>query len=257
SDAGASPVMTSVTVTNGTVNVTAPGSITAVGNGTAVVTLTGPQAGVNQALATLTFTGTLNYNGPANLQIVTNDQGNTGAGGPLTDTDNLPLTVAPVNDVPTFSLIAVPNQNVNEDSGPQAPGSVIPASSPGPVNEAGQTIDFIVTNNNNALFGVQPAIAPNGNLTYTPGLNANGVATITVAIHDNGGTANGGVDTSPTQTFTITVNPLNDAPVGTPNTVTTVESTPRAFLVGDFGFTDPTDTPPNAFSRVQLTTLPA
>ena len=33
------------------------------------------------------------------------------------------------------------------------------------------------------------------------------------ASHDNGGTANGGVDTSArSQTFTITVNPVNDAP---------------------------------------------
>ena len=31
-------------------------------------------------------------------------------------------------------------------------------------------------------------------------------------LHDNGGTANGGVDTSATQTFTITVTAVNDAP---------------------------------------------
>ena len=31
-------------------------------------------------------------------------------------------------------------------------------------------------------------------------------------LHDNGGTANGGVDTSAPQTFTITVTPVNDAP---------------------------------------------
>ena len=31
-------------------------------------------------------------------------------------------------------------------------------------------------------------------------------------LHDNGGTANGGVDTSAPQTFTITVTAVNDAP---------------------------------------------
>ncbi len=31
-------------------------------------------------------------------------------------------------------------------------------------------------------------------------------------LHDNGGTANGGVDTSAAQTFTITVTAVNDAP---------------------------------------------
>jgi hypothetical protein len=34
-----------------------------------------------------------------------------------------------------------------------------------------------------------------------------------VQLHDNGGTTNGGVDTSAPQTFTITVTPVNDAPV--------------------------------------------
>src|SRR5258706_395907 len=37
-------------------------------------------------------------------------------------------------------------------------------------------------------------------------------ATVAVAAHDDGGTANGGVDTSASQTFTITVVAVNDAP---------------------------------------------
>jgi len=35
---------------------------------------------------------------------------------------------------------------------------------------------------------------------------------VTVRAHDNGGTANGGVDTSAGQTFTVTVTGVNDAP---------------------------------------------
>ena len=42
--------------------------------------------------------------------------------------------------------------------------------------------------------------------------NANGLATVTVILKDDGGTANGGSDTFTTQTFTITVNAVNDAP---------------------------------------------
>ncbi len=42
-------------------------------------------------------------------------------------------------------------------------------------------------------------------MTYTPAANILGRATVTVRIHDNGGTANGGVDTSAAQTFTIEV----------------------------------------------------
>ena len=63
-----------------------------------------------------------------------------------------------------------------------------------------------------ALFSAGPAVAADGTLTYTPAANANGTATITLTLSDNGGTANGGVDTSAPQTFTITVTPVNDAP---------------------------------------------
>ena len=70
-----------------------------------------------------------------------------------------------------------------------------------------------------------PTIDASGNLTYTLAANANGSATVTVQVHDDGGTANGGVDTSGAQTFVITAGPVNDAPAGTDNTLTTLEDT--------------------------------
>jgi hypothetical protein len=66
----------------------------------------------------------------------------------------------------------------------------------GPPDESGQTLTFSTTNNNNALFSAQPSVAADGTLTYTPAPNANGSATVTVRLSDNGGTANGGVDHS-------------------------------------------------------------
>ena len=62
-------------------------------------------------------------------------------------------------------------------------------SAPGRPTRPGRSLDFIVSNNNNALFSAQPAVAPNGTLTYTPAANASGSATVTVQIHDNGGSA--------------------------------------------------------------------
>ena len=75
-------------------------------------------------------------------------------------------------------------------------------------------LTFAITNNTNAaLFSAGPAVSgTTGDLTYTPAANANGTATITLRLTDDGGTANGGVDTSPPQTFTIIVTPVNDAP---------------------------------------------
>src|SRR5437867_10767142 len=120
------------------------------------------------------------------------------------------ITVNPVNDIPSFTKGA--DQTVNEDSGAHTALGWATNLSKGTANESGQTLDFIVSNNNNGLFSSQPAISSTGTLTYTPATDANGVATITVQIHDNGGTANGGVDTSAPQTFMITVNPVNDVP---------------------------------------------
>ena len=69
-----------------------------------------------------------------------------------------------------------------------------------------------MTTDNDALFGTLPAIDSNGTLTYTPAADANGSATVTVKLKDDGGTANGGVDTSDPQTFTIAVTAVNDVP---------------------------------------------
>src|SRR5205823_2180651 len=50
-----------------------------------------------------------------------------------------------------------------------------------------------------------------GSLTYTPLANANGAATITVTVTDDGGTANSGVDTT-VRTFVVTVQSGNLPP---------------------------------------------
>src|SRR4029453_14015376 len=52
----------------------------------------------------------------------------------------------------------------------------------------------------------KPAIDPvTGNLTFKLAPTASGSATVTVSLKDSGGTANSGVDTSPTQQFQISV----------------------------------------------------
>ena len=67
-----------------------------VGDGTADTTMTfdGTVAEVNAALNGVSFNPTTSFSGAASLQIVTSDQGNTGSGGTLTDTDTVAITVA-------------------------------------------------------------------------------------------------------------------------------------------------------------------
>ena len=115
----------------------------------------------------------------------------------------LAITVFAVNDAPSFSLGE--DQRVSENSGAQiVPGwaSDIVA---GPANESGQTLTFIVDNNNSSLFAEQPSISDDGTLRFTPALDAAGMAEVSVRLVDDGGSENGGSDTSSTQTFRIDV----------------------------------------------------
>ena len=159
----------------------------------------------------MTYTPAANASGAATVTVQLHDNGGTTGGGADTSApQTFAVTVTAVNDVPSFTKGA--DRTVNEDGGAQSIAGWVTAISAGPVDEAGQALDFIVSNNNTALFSVQPAVAANGTLTYTPAANATGAATVTVQLHDNGGTTGGGTDTSAAQTFTITVTAVNDVP---------------------------------------------
>src|SRR5262249_25359709 len=69
----------------------------------------------NAALNGLIYSPTLNYNGAATVQINTNDLGNVGSGGALSDTDTVNITVNAVNDAPVLSG-ANNLSNINEDN---------------------------------------------------------------------------------------------------------------------------------------------
>lgn len=163
------------------------------------------------ATGTLTYTPAADANGAATITINLKDNGGTANGGlDTSSSQSFTITVNAVNDAPSFTKGA--NQTVNEDAAAQAVTGWATAISPGPANESAQTVTFTVTNDNNALFSVQPAISASGTLTYTPASNANGTANLTVTLKDNGGTTNGGLDTSAAQNFTITITSVNDAP---------------------------------------------
>ena len=97
-----------------------------------------------------------------------------------------------------------------EDSGAQSVqwATGIGAGAP---DESSQTVTLSTANDNPSLFSAQPTVSQTGVLTYTPAPDANGSAHVTVHAHDDGGHG----ERRPRhhhQTFTITVNPVNDAP---------------------------------------------
>ena len=161
---------------------------------------------------TITAYPSLDFNGIASFDYTIQDDGTiVGEPDPKTASGIVTITVTPVNDPPSFTKGT--DQTVLEDCGLQTVTEWATPMSAGPADESSQTLIFLVSNDNNSLFSAQPAVAANGNLTYTPAANGNGTITVTVSLHDSGGTANGGVDTSAPQTFTITVTPVNDPPV--------------------------------------------
>jgi len=154
--------------------------------------------------ANIDFSPTANFNGAAGFDYTIQDNGTTGGNpDPKMATGHVSFNITAVNDAPSFTKGQ--DQTVIQNAGAQTVNNWATNISVGPANEAGQTLAFIVTNNNNALFASQPAISPTGTLTFTPAVNATGSAVVSAKLMDNGGTANGGVDTSAAQTFNITV----------------------------------------------------
>ncbi|HEY0144233.1 MAG TPA: Ig-like domain-containing protein [Thermoanaerobaculia bacterium] len=162
------------------------------------------------AAGVLSFTPAANANGSALVTVILQDDGGTANGGSDSSASvTFTITIVAVNDEPSFTGSG--DVSILEDSGAYS-AQWIASVSAGPADENTQTVSYTVANDNNALFTVQPAISPNGVLTFTLASNAFGSATVSAVAHDNGGTANGGDDTTAAQSFVITVNAVNDAP---------------------------------------------
>ena len=114
-DAGAGTLTTTLSVTNGTLTVASAGGAAVAGSGTATVTLTGTLAQINATLAAagnVVYRGAHDFFGTDTLTITTNDGGNSGAGGALTDTDQVTINL-------NTHLIGTPN----DDSFTALPGN--------------------------------------------------------------------------------------------------------------------------------------
>jgi VCBS repeat-containing protein len=126
-------------------------------------------------------------------------------------TARVTIDVAPVNDSPRFRDGG--DQSVQQNSGPREIRRWATDITPGAANEANQTLRFEVTTDNPGLFapGGRPSVtresATEGTLRFEPARGQTGSATVTVVLKDNGGTANGGHDSSVPHTFRITVRP--------------------------------------------------
>jgi immune inhibitor A len=162
------------------------------------VTYTSPNA-----IGSLSFTPAANASGNASVTVVVHDNAGTASGGTDTTTRSFTVTVNPVNDAPSF--VGGPNKQAAQNAATQAFPGWATSICAGPPDESSQTLHFTVNNDKTYLFSAQPTVANDGTLAFAPNGKYRGTATARALLQDNGGIANGGTDTSPEWTFTITV----------------------------------------------------
>ncbi|MGL6265392.1 retention module-containing protein [Aeromonas jandaei] len=228
-DAGSSPIKITLSVEHGTLTLPTGSGVTVVGNGTGSLVLTGTLADLNALLSGgVTYQGNSDFYGNDALTMVTNDQGNTGSGGALSDTDVLPIEVQPVNDapinqLPTAPLVAQEDQPYtirglqvkDVDAGNSTievrlsvgHGTLTLAAGSGVTVTGSGTGSLVLSG---SLAAINALLA--GGVTYQGTQDFNGQDQLTMVTNDLGNTGSGGA-LSDTDVVPIEVLPVNDAPV--------------------------------------------
>ena len=157
----------------------------------------------------LSITGLTNQNtadDPVEITVQVIDD----AGG--LDSETFSLEIEPINDPPTFGFQTTNVQHPVGTSGLQGPmKNFLTNLVMGPTadeNNLQQILDIDVQVTGDNIFasigGSLPSIQASGTLTYILS-GQSGTANVAVTIQDDGGTTNGGIDTSATMMFDITV----------------------------------------------------
>jgi hypothetical protein len=189
-------------ITSGATNEVQTLTVTASSSNTGLIPTPTANYTSPNAAGSLTFTPVALGYGSATITVTVNDGGTSNNVVSRTFT----VTVNPVNQPPTLNALA--NVTINESAGLQTVN--LSGITSGAANEV-QTLTVTASSSNPALIPT-PTInytSPNatGSLTFTPVALGYGSATITVTVND-GGTSNNVVS----QSFTVTVNPVNQPP---------------------------------------------
>ena len=234
-DAGGNSIQVTLSTSNGMLTLAQTSGLTigSGSNGSGSMTLSGTIVDINAALNGLRFDPAPDYDGAATLQIVSDDQGNSGTGGPRSATDSVAINVVPVNDAPIGTANTISMQEDTPYAFSAADfGFADPNDSPANNLLAVEVTTLpgvgSLTDNGVAVTAGQFVSAADiaaGRLIFTPTANANGSGydAFSFQVQDDGGSANGGVNTDSTaRTMTIDVTPVDDAPV---NVVPPTQST--------------------------------
>jgi len=227
------PMLLTLSVTGGVLDVRED-LATVTGAGTGTVTVEGTLGEINDTLFSLIYIAgpVAAETGADTLSVTINDQGNTGAGGPLSDTENLAIIMLGVNNPPVVSVPGA--QSVNEDTALVfSAGFSNALSFTDPDIDTGSATATLSVSHGTltlgsvaglgsvsgdgtgsvSLTGTMAAInnALNG-LSYQGAQNYHGPDTLTFTVNDQGNTGTFGGPLSDNDTVAITVNPVNDTP---------------------------------------------
>ena len=168
---------------------------------------------------TVTITPATNQFGTTVITVTVSDGGSTAS-------DSLTLTVNPINDPPTISVINNPTSDEDTKSGPlnfTVRDVETPAAS---LTVTGGSSNPTLVPSANIVFGGSGA---DRTVTVTPATNQFGTALITVTVSDGSASAQG--------KFTLTVTSVNDLPTITDILDQAIDATrntgPLSFTVGD------------------------
>ncbi len=153
---------------------------------------TPPTAGALSGTAPAqTYTPNADQNGADSFAFTVRDPGNQ-VSAPAT----VSITVLPVNDRPAFSNLGAQAYAAGSSGVRSVPGWAF-APVFGPANESSQAVLAYqaVEFSDPANVVASIAVANDGTLSYVL-TGASGIASVDVTLRDNGGTANGGIDTS-------------------------------------------------------------
>jgi hypothetical protein len=230
-DPNAGPALLQVTLTalDGLLTLSGTSGLTfssGTGTGNTTMTFIGAISDINTALNGLIYAPNTNFYGSDLLTIATTDT--PASGGSYAASNTVPITVTQTVGVTALS----------QSTGATGGGYAVTITG------------FSFSGATAVTFGsVTASFVINSDTSITATVPAQALGTVV----DVTVTAPAGVSpTSSADQFTY----VNGAPVGTNNTVSTLENQPYTFQQADFGFTDPNNSPAGSFLAVEISSLP-
>ncbi|WP_138976633.1 retention module-containing protein [Photobacterium damselae] len=225
-DSGSGLMTVQLTVSQGIISLASQAGVSVVGNDSTKVTLSGSLTDINLLFSQVDgvqYTPDNHYFGNDALVITTNDNGNLGDRGPLSDTDTIPITITPINDPP---VLTVPSTlTVDEDISTQVVGLSVDDIDAGSgalimTLRADHGALFVPASSGVTITQLSGGIQLEGELTalnqalaqveYTADTDYFGTDTITVFVDDQGNT--GASSETDTKTIPVIIQAKPDIP---------------------------------------------